>query len=114
MDEPKGQVLNLRLEIHMTLEGLKKELTVAKSERSFAIRQGQSTAEIDAKIAEIKAQIDAYGLTPAQVSASGGFSWSEPKTSTEQLARRDAAVDACTADMARRHGAWSEVKFLRT
>lgn len=56
-----------------TLKDMKRELTMAKAERSMHIRRGESTAEIDAKIASIKAQIAATGATVAEVNVAGRF-----------------------------------------
>lgn len=82
-----------RMENHMTsLQELKRQLTMAKAERSMLIRRSQPTDGINARIAQIKAEIDAKGATVAEVNAAGRFTPEDQPVSEKQLFATDRAV----------------------
>ena len=96
------------------LKKMKRQLTMADAERAMLIRRDQSTAEIDATIVQIKAEINSAGATVAQVNAAGRFMSDEQSVTVGQLAQRDVDVLRYADEMARRSGPWSEIKFLCT
>lgn len=67
---------------------LKRELTVAQSQRSMQLRRGESTAAVDATIQAINARIKESGATVAEVNTAGRFT-TDAEVTPGELSVRD-------------------------